>query len=229
MNGNETEGHLDDLLAPYALDAVDDAERARVEEHLETCVHCRRELADLRETVVGLSDGHELAPPPRVRERLLEQVAAEADVVRPLRRRRGPQWVWGVAAAGLVAVGAWGVWQVFDEELTAVDQVVQAQDAVRHEAELDGVPVVVVTSAEQDRAVLEAADLPDLPAGQVYQAWFVREDGVIDSAGVVSDPASDAALEGDPEGSSAVALSVEPEGGSEQPTSEPVVAIPLEG
>jgi anti-sigma-K factor RskA len=230
MSETESTDHVDDLLAAYALDAVDEAERVRVEAHLDGCPSCRREVEELREASVGLSDGFDVAPPPQVRQRLLEQVAAEAEVVQPIgQRRRGSQWVWGLAAAGLVAVGSWGIWEVLDEDLTSVEQVIQADDAVRHEAELDGTPLAVVTSQEQDRAVLVASDLPDLPDGEVYQAWFVRGDGSIDSAGLVVDPGSDIELEGDPDGVTAVALSVEPAGGSTQPTTEPVAAIPLEG
>lgn len=230
MSDTESTDHVDDLLAAYALDAVDDADRARVEAHLDGCATCRREVEELREASVALSDGFDVAPPPQVRQRLLEQVAAEAQVVQPIGRPpRRSQWVWGLAAAGLVAVGSWGVWEVLDEDLTSVEQVIQADDAVRHEAELDGTPVVVVTSQAQDRAVLVAADLPALPEGQVYQAWFLREDGVIDSAGLLTDPGADAELAGDPDGVTAVALSVEPAGGSTQPTTDPVVAIPLQG
>ena len=230
MSETESTDHVDDLLAAYALDAVDDAERVRVEAHLGGCATCRREVEELREASVALSDGFDVPPPPQVRHRVVEQVAAEAEVVQPIgRRRRGSQWVWGLAAAGLVAVGSWGVWEALDEDLTSVEQVIQADDAVRHEAELDGTPVAVVTSQAQDRAVFVGADLPALPEGQVYQAWFLREEGIVDSAGVLGDPGADVELDGDPDGVTAVALSVEPAGGSTQPTTEPVVAIPLEG
>src|SRR5690606_14997432 len=65
-----------DLAAAYVLDAVDDAERAAFEAHLEGCPDCRREVAELTETSLGLSDGLEVQPPPALREQLLAQVAA---------------------------------------------------------------------------------------------------------------------------------------------------------
>ena len=36
------------LVGAYAVDALDDAERARFEEHLATCAECRAEVASLR-------------------------------------------------------------------------------------------------------------------------------------------------------------------------------------
>lgn len=230
MKTEDTVPHVDDLLAAYALDAVDDDERMMVQDHLRTCSPCTEELADYAETVVRLSAGLELAPPQRVRDQLLQQVVEEASVVRPMRRSRGPvHWLAGVAAAGLVAAGGWGIWSMLEEDLTPAQQVVQAADAVEHEAQVEGVQLTVVTSAEQDGAVLLATELPELEEGQVYQAWFVQPGGAVDSAGVLTDPMSDVELSGDPQGSTAVALSVEPTGGSEQPTTEPIGAIPLEG
>lgn len=230
MSAEGTMSHVENLLAAYALDAVDADERSMIDDHLQTCDHCIVELADYAEAVAGLSEGLEVAPPRQVRDRLLQQVAEEATIVRPLRRPRGPsRWLAGVAAAGLVAAGGWGIWSVLDEDLSPAQQVVQAGDAVEHAAEVDGVQVTVVTSAKEDRAVLLAAELPELEQGQVYQAWFVHPGGAVSSAGVLTDPGSDKQLSGDPQGSSAVALTVEPEGGSQQPSSDPIGAIPLQG
>ena len=36
------------LVGAYAVDAVDDAERARFEDHLATCAECRAEVDSLR-------------------------------------------------------------------------------------------------------------------------------------------------------------------------------------
>lgn len=230
MSSKDTMPHVEGLLAAYALDAVDDRERAQVQEHLQGCPQCVQELQSYVETSVWLSEGIQTPPPARLRGRLLEQVAQEADVVRPMRRSRRPaQWLAGVAAAAVIAAGGWGIWAAVDEDLTPTQQVVQAADAVQHEARVEGQTLTVVTSREQARAVLLGTDLPDLEAGQVYQAWFVRADGVIESAGVLPDPGADAELSGNPEGSTALALSVEPDGGSQQPTAEPIGEIPLQG
>lgn len=177
---------------------------------------------------VRLSYGLDVPAAPELRERVLAQVAAEASVVRPLASRRRPSWVWGVAAAGVLAVGSWGVWETLSPDLTAVEQVVQASDAVRHEAEISGGEVAVVESAEEGRAVLVADGLPALSEDEVYQAWFVLPDGSVQSAGLMGPADPDIELEGSLEQVTAVALTVEPAGGSELPTSEPLGAVPLE-
>ena len=42
-------------LAAYAIGALDEDDRAGLEEHLETCAACRAEVADLREAAAGLT------------------------------------------------------------------------------------------------------------------------------------------------------------------------------
>ena len=51
MNGKE----LHELLGAYVLGGLDDADRARFEDHLQQCGMCRGELADL-ESLPGLLD-----------------------------------------------------------------------------------------------------------------------------------------------------------------------------
>lgn len=51
MANLEHHSEVRDMLGAYALGAVDDAQRADVERHLEGCDACRRELADLHEAV----------------------------------------------------------------------------------------------------------------------------------------------------------------------------------
>ncbi len=51
-----------DLLGAYALDAVDDDERARIDEHLRTCRFCATEVAEHREVAARLSQSGGDAP-----------------------------------------------------------------------------------------------------------------------------------------------------------------------
>ena len=66
------------LTGAYALDAVDDIERARFEQHLATCEDCRAEVAELRETAALLADDVAVTAPASLRE------------LRPLRHLAGP-------------------------------------------------------------------------------------------------------------------------------------------
>lgn len=68
------------LSGAYAIDALDDLERARFERHLAECADCRAEVDSLREAAGLLAETTATEPPAGLRERLL----AEIDTVRPL-------------------------------------------------------------------------------------------------------------------------------------------------
>ena len=116
----------EELLALYALDALEGEDLARLEAHLDTgCAQCRRELARRRGEVAALADAVPgEAPPPGAREALLARIEREAP--RPPERARAlafpaappsppspPSRVrlgWlGLAAALLIAALAWGL------------------------------------------------------------------------------------------------------------------------
>jgi anti-sigma-K factor RskA len=218
-----------DLAAPYALDALSDREREDFETHLSACPACRAEVADLREAAVALSDGLELAPSAELRRRVLDEASAEprpAEALPGRPSRRG----WWVAAAAAVVIGAgtWTATQLLDAQ-DPTSRIVEAADAQEFDA-AEG-DVTVIASAQQDAAVLRLpADLEPAPQGKVYQAWYVGADGSARSAGLLTAEViedGETVLEGDVEGAAAVGLTVEPEGGSDQPTSEPFTVVPL--
>ena len=68
------------LSGAYAVDAVDDIERAEFERHLATCADCREEVASFRATATQLSTLMSVTPPERLREQVLRDIAK----VRPL-------------------------------------------------------------------------------------------------------------------------------------------------
>ena len=68
------------LVGAYAVDAVDDAERARFEEHLATCAGCRAEVESLRGAAAHLAASTDTAPPASLKASLLRDIRS----VRPL-------------------------------------------------------------------------------------------------------------------------------------------------
>ncbi|QFG69697.1 anti-sigma factor [Ornithinimicrobium pratense] len=242
------EGEPHDLAAPYALDAVDDLERARFEAHLSGCAACQAEVRDLREAAALLSAGMELAPPASLRHRVLEQVetqprrpespaavlavgGASRDEAQPAPAAAGrPRRGWWLAAAAAVVIGTGGyvATQVLQEPDPSA-RIVQAQDAREFDATTG--EATVIASAEQGAALLRLpADLEPPPQGQVYQAWYVGGDGSARSAGLLTGDVvqeREVVLQGDLKGAAAVGLTLEPEGGSDQPTSEPFAVVPL--
>ncbi|MFE2147373.1 zf-HC2 domain-containing protein, partial [Streptomyces sp. NPDC059456] len=97
--------HEEELLGPYVLGVLEAEDVRRVEEHMSGCVHCREEVAALREMEAALGEVPAeafLDGPPQggdlLLQRTLRQVRSEAAGDR---RRR-----WSVA--GLAAGGGRG-------------------------------------------------------------------------------------------------------------------------
>ena len=107
---------IQELLGVYALDAVDDHERALIDEHLRGCAFCRAEVRDHREVAAMFSAEMEPAPE-RVWNRITSALGTNpahlplADVV-PLTGKRRTEstrsltWLTGVAASVAAVLGA---------------------------------------------------------------------------------------------------------------------------
>jgi anti-sigma-K factor RskA len=238
---------LHTLTGAYAADALDDLERRAVEQHLQACPECAEEVRGLRETVARLADAVAVVPPPRVREGVLARIAVTAQVPpvaaapgRPGRRAPGRRGIWAVAAGLLLATSAgtgtlaWNQHQEAQESRALAGRVaaVVADPAARRVSGRIATGGDVTLVVAGDRAVVVTAAMPELPADRVYQLWIVRPEGtqaVVTSAGL-GPGAREAAgswtrlVEGVRAGDS-VALSVEPSGGSVQPTTTPIVAL----
>src|SRR5450631_653670 len=76
MNNDDIHG----LSGAYAVDAVDDIERAGFEAHLAGCDTCRDEVASLRAAASELAAGTLTSPPASLRTSVLRDIGA----VRPL-------------------------------------------------------------------------------------------------------------------------------------------------
>jgi len=110
------------------------------------------------------------------------------------------------------------------EQLLAI---VSDPDARRVSATVAGGGTATVVRAGS-RAVVLTAGLPALPSGRAYELWLVRPAAVL-PAGLGPQGSAGAArwnrvLDGLAEGDS-VAISVEPAGGSTQPTTTPIVVM----
>jgi anti-sigma-K factor RskA len=81
------------------------------------------------------------------------------------------------------------------------------------------------------RAYIAMHDLAEPPRGKVYQAWTLPKGGktMVPAATFVPDARGVAlvALAPDARTTAVVAVSIEPEGGSKQPTTKPIFVVPL--
>lgn len=99
--------HEEELLGPYVLGVLDDAEVRRVEEHVSGCVRCREEVAALREMEAALGEVPEeafLEGPPEGGDLLLQRTLRQMRGERAGRSRRRAAVVGLAVAASLAAV-----------------------------------------------------------------------------------------------------------------------------
>jgi anti-sigma-K factor RskA len=84
------------LSGAYALDAVDDIERADFERHLATCTDCQEEVEGFRATTVQLAVLMQATPPERLREQVLHDISSIRPLPPEVRREAGAR----IEAAG---------------------------------------------------------------------------------------------------------------------------------
>ena len=228
---------LHKLTGAYAVDALDDLERARFEQHLADCEDCRAEVLELRETAALLAETTAVTPPAALRASVLAGISQvrplppEVPVRSEVTSRR---WFPLLVAAALVLIAgigavAWQPWATPDGSLTAAEQVLQAGDAQNVSLDVgDSGRATVTRSKSQDRAVIVTEDMSGAPDGKVYELWLMSPDGKFAKAGYMSDAAEQTVLlDGSASDAAAVGITVEPQGGSEQPTTEPIALFDL--
>ncbi|WP_435796947.1 anti-sigma factor [Streptomyces parvulus] len=111
----------------------------------------------------------------------------------------------------------------------ALAGVLAAPDATISTARLaDGATAGVVTSRAKGEAAFIASGLPRLSGAKVYELWY-EEGGAYRAAGLLPGAGGELAhvLEGPLDGATAVGITVEPAGGSRQPTTTPLGVIGL--
>jgi anti-sigma factor RsiW len=211
-----------ELTAGYALDALEPADRGRYEEHLSSCERCRDELEGFWMVSGALARAAGGPPPPAsLRDRILEQARSERPNVVPLLRRFGLPAVSTVAAvAAVVAIGL-GVWATSmagDLDDAEAELAVLGDPGAQEFPTANGNARLVVTP--EGEAALVVRTLPVAPEGKDYEIWVFEDDvprpaGLFDEAGV-------ALLTRPVQRGQTVAVTLEPEGGSDAPTGQPL-------
>jgi anti-sigma-K factor RskA len=234
----------------YAADALSPEEVAAFEAAMAADPALRDEADSLRATTARLGMAAAEPVPAGLRDRVMAEVdqtrqdaPAGSGVVVPIGSRRwsGTARLLGAAAAVLavvtIGVSVWGAsLSRQNDALVAasaeVTRVITAPDARTISGPVDGQAGrgAVVVSPTLDAAVFVAEGLGAPPTGQTYQLWLIGADGSASSAGTFSpgqDGMAAVALSGSPETAAAVGMTLEPQGGSTQPTTTPVLALPL--
>lgn len=237
-----------ELAVPYALHAISDAERERIETRvadagLPVADAFYDEVRATRETMAVVSAASAAEPPADLRRRLLTAVAADSGQnvrsqnVRSLSgARSGRRWrtallsAAAVMAVGLAAVGVGLTLRPPAQQQSTAQEVFSAPDVHTVSGAIPaGGTATVVFSRDRNAGVLVMNDVPPPSPGTVYQMWLVNSTGST-SAGTMDAqsvaPSTTAVLDnlGD---STKLAFTVEPGTGSTRPTGTVIAELPL--
>jgi anti-sigma-K factor RskA len=166
--------HVDELIAGYALHALDAEDERVVVAHIERCKRCRARVREYEGVAAALAHAAPPAePPPELRGRLLGAIAPEVVTTEPAAPSAPeplrPRWSWwprasAVAVPVLAAVAvALAIWNVsLRDDLH--DRNVRSVAPIAH--------VGSVVSYQGGRVGLLGHVRP-APAGHVYEAWVI--------------------------------------------------------
>lgn len=232
-----------DDLAAYLLGALSADEAAALERHAEACERCRTEMVWLTPAVSALPETvQRMEPPAELRQRLMADVRAEAEPAGATdapaeggllgrlsawfrRLGSGPMGlrpVAGFAAAVLVVAAVAGI---------AIGGGIgggASQTSTVVAGTAPGVTAKMISHSSGE-GTLQLANVHQVPSDRVLEAW-VRRDGEVEPVRALFVPDSRGRATttiADMDGVDLVMVTAEPRGGSDAPTSSPIVSVPV--
>ena len=216
---------LHELAAPYALDALDDDERVAFERHLDGCAECRADLEVLLGSAAHMAAITAVDPPPALKESVMAKIGRKpsADVVALSWYRR--PWVGALAAAAVVVALVATVGALRSDRVPSASEIMAAVDAQSVSLEGDGVEATFIFSFDQAHGVFRSTSLSAPGDREVYELWLI-DDGAATPAGLFSPNSAglSEAIVSNIRPGLTIGLTIEPEGGSPQPTSDVLLA-----
>jgi anti-sigma-K factor RskA len=228
------ENHVLDSLPAFALSALEEDEARLVSEHLGGCYRCRTELQAFQEIADQLSLAvPEARPSAALKPRLMERIHG----LSPKR----PQSAGKLFPARLLPVGAmvalllivalavsnlW-LWQRLNQLEVLAGPLGMRAIALQNTEAAPGASGFVVISADGEDGVLVVDELPTLDPQREYQLWLAGEESSVSGAVFSVDESGYRGLRIEAPESllvySAVYITIEPAGGSANPTGEQVM------
>ncbi len=251
MTNSMGDDQLRELLALEAVGALSEIERAELDAAIEDRPDLRAELESLRGAAATMADAVSEPPPSGLRARVLDTIAAtpqelplptaapevmaEPEPEQPVaavvpitaaRRHRWARWaaVAAAAAAAVIALLVVSPWSG-DSTEEQVAAVLNAPDArtIELTGELTGLRLV--HSASVGNTVLEGEAITAPEGTDVFELWRILDtapEAVVREFRPNDDGTVSVLISGVDPGNDVFAVTVEPEGGSDQPTSEPI-------
>ena len=247
-----TTADLHTLTGAYAAHALTHDEVAEFEAHLRDCTSCPQETRELVATAARLGAAEYDSPPPELKARVLAEIrqtrqlppAGQHAQVVDLAERRRSRLLLAVAAAvaALAVVGgavAGGIAyrehrdaQRVEARAAAIASVLAAPDARTVVANgPGGSHGTAVVSDQQHAAVFSASSWPAAAGARTWQLWVIDAAGA-HSAGLLTVRSNGTInptyASGLPPSGANFGVTLEPSGGSKQPTTKPVLLMPLQ-
>lgn len=227
--------HVFDLLPAYAVGGLEAAERRQVEAHLAGCLICRAELRAFQTIAAQLALlSPDVAPPAGLKSRLTERLRAHPAPRRanpvPLIQRLRPAWGW-ISLALILALSAAALllWQRANPVATTPGGM-RAIALHAGEAAPEATGFVIV-GVEGFSGALVVDRLPPLGEDRQYQLWLLREGERTSGAIFSTDESGYRGVRIEAPRPlfeyAAVEITIEPAGGSPQPTGLSVLSGPL--
>jgi hypothetical protein len=216
----------------YALGIADDRESAEIAEHLaRKCSECIRGMASAMATVTAMSGAVRIAePPPRLRRRVMATVEQA-----PRRSWAGVFVPWAITGAmsiALVAIGISGRRQIGDtpklQEALSILNDPATRDVAFGKTGKPSNGRVFVNGGKG--VVFIGADLPRIDADKTFELWVIPAAGNPAPVGLFRNQSDATAVfvwPGPVNNAVAIEVTVEPQGGSAQPTTPPFVVTKL--
>ena len=225
------------LAAAYALDAVDERERAEFEAHYPTCSVCRPEVAGFRETLSQVAATVSTDPPASLKAAVMTEIGttrqlspllpdAVVDLATHRRNRQRLTRALSVAAALIaLAIGAF----VIGRQSGSGNNFADAAAAVFAKPDTQNTNLTgsgkgsfkVAWSQSSNKAVVVGDGLADPGPGKAYELWLIDDTGahavrLLDKA-AGSEVRRVVNVDGKP---TQWAITVEPEGGVDKATGD---------
>ena len=247
--------NIEELLAFYALEALNEAERLKVEDYLASHPGAKASLAGSNHVVAALPhDAEPVEPSPAVKKKLMERVHGDAQtrfgsngrshmrhIMLPGPGSRLPQALAALCLLIAIAAGAWALSlnreigqlktqvavlkQEVDNTGTVLAHLTSPQARAFAITGTDQQPSArgqFIADANSGSSVLVVSGLEPLTAGQTYEFWLMKDTRAVPAGLFTVDQQGRAILQV-PQNSgapayNAIGVSIEPEGGSQQPT-----------
>jgi hypothetical protein len=216
----------------YALGIADEPERSEITGHLGTnCPNCVPGVASALATVTAMAGAVQITEPPKhLRRRVIASVERE-----PRRSRFAIFLPWAITAVlslALLTIGLSGRRQTGEtEKLRQALSILNdpaTRDVTFGEGQKPSRGRVFVSPGKG--VVFIGASLPKLDQGKTFELWVIPAKGNPVPAGLFQSQADATAVfvhAGPIENAAAIAVTVEPEGGSAQPTTTPFIITKL--